>query len=178
LRPEAGNGRLTADVLSPMRDARLPTPGFSCAVWRCGAAFMHSKEMTTARIILASARRPYQRLFAILSGHTIRFVTTLDDAQDALAGDPFDLVMIGTYFDESRMFDLLRQVRADERYANVPVICFRGVLQAGSHFNREDVEVACRSIGATAFFDLAEFPDDAAGNAAVRKIISEVMRVA
>ena len=131
--------------------------------------------MTTTRIILASAQQPYQRLFAILSGHTIRFVTTMADAQDALAGEPFDLVMIGAYFDESRMFDLLRQVRADARYANVPVICFRGVVPVVNHFNREDVDVACRSIGATAFFDLAEFSDDAAGNAAVRSIISGIL---
>jgi CheY-like chemotaxis protein len=129
------------------------------------------------RILLACVRQAYTRLFAILSGHELEFVTTLIEAQAALKGNPFDLVMIGLHFDESRMFDLLEQVRADARYARVPVVCFHGILSANPQddLKLEPIEVACKALGANVFFDLLAYPDDTAGNAAIRSIVNRVI---
>ncbi|MBI4522428.1 MAG: hypothetical protein HY695_01305 [Deltaproteobacteria bacterium] len=125
------------------------------------------------RILLACAPEPYTRLFAILSGRELTFVSTLTDAHAALKADHFDMIMIGVHFDESRMFDLLRYVRADAKYDRVPVVCFRGITvpNAKGKVVLEAVEVACKAMGANAFFDLMGFADDTVGNAAVRKII-------
>ena len=84
--------------------------------------------------------------------------------------------LIGLHFDESRMFDLLRYVRADGKYARVPVVCFRGVVvpDAKGKIVLEAVELACKAIGANAFFDLTSFTDDTRGHAAVKRFIDGV----
>ena len=72
-----------------------------------------------SHILLACVQDGYTRLFAILTGHELTFVTTLADAQTALRADRFNMIMIGVNFDESRMFDLLQYVRADSKYTRV-----------------------------------------------------------
>jgi CheY-like chemotaxis protein len=130
-----------------------------------------------ARILVACVRRAYTRLFAILSGRELAFVDTLAEAQAALKAGGFDLVLIGLYFDESRMFDLLRHIRADEKYDRVPVVCFRGVTapDGQSQLGLEGVGAACDALRASAFLDLLAFPDDATGNAALRKTIEDFL---
>jgi hypothetical protein len=58
------------------------------------------------RIVVASAHAAYKRLFAILPGYDLRFVETLAEAQSALKADDFSLIMIGIYFEQSKMFEL------------------------------------------------------------------------
>jgi hypothetical protein len=130
-----------------------------------------------ARILLASVEAAHIRLAAILAGHELTFVTTLTDAQAALDTHNFDLVMIGTQFDESKVFDLLRCVRANGKYSGVPVICFRGVKFAAAEgkFMLRTIEMACREMGASCFFDLPAFVNDKLGNAKVRSIIRRVV---
>lgn len=51
---------------------------------------------------------------------------TLDEAlAAAIAG--VDLIIAGTYFDNSRMFDLLRALKARADTRHIPVLCVRGV---------------------------------------------------
>ena len=126
-----------------------------------------------ARILVGCARRVYTRLFAILSGHDLAFVSTLSDARAALKAGDFHLIMIGLSFDESRMFDLLQYIRADAKYDRVPVVCFRGIIEG--NFASEGIKAACQAMGANAFFDLLAYSDDAVGNAALRKIIDELL---
>ena len=129
-----------------------------------------------ARILVASLPRAYLRLFAILPGHELSFVRTLSEAQVALERDHFNMVMIGVHFDESRMFELLRYVRADKRYASVPVVCFRGGASedAKSMDVEAKCEAACKAMD-TAYFDLTSFADDSQGNAAVRKLVYDML---
>jgi hypothetical protein len=124
------------------------------------------------RILVASAHNAYKRLFVILPGYDLRFVETLADAQSALKAGDFSLIMIGIYFEQSKMFELLKYVRSDIRYAEVPVACFRGILLPGA-FDLKPFELRCKALGANAFLDLTAFSDDAFGNAALRnRIIS------
>jgi len=51
---------------------------------------------------------------------------TLDEAFEA-ASVGVDLVIAGTYFDNSRMFDLLHRLKANELTGHIPVLCVRGV---------------------------------------------------
>ncbi|HZL89820.1 MAG TPA: hypothetical protein VFB96_15750 [Pirellulaceae bacterium] len=128
------------------------------------------------RILVACVRRAYTRLFAILSGYELTYVTSLADARVALQADDFDLILIGRYFDESRMFDLLQDVRADARFQFVPVACFRGIAaDAQGKAGLEGVESACKNMGANAYFDLPAYPDDALGNAAVRQVVDGLL---
>jgi hypothetical protein len=129
------------------------------------------------RILLACVHSAYHRVFAILSGYELVYVATLPDAQSALKADGFNLIMIGTYFDQSKHLELIRYIKADVKYANVPIVCFRGNVLPGAKFDfdRKYFELHCKATGATEFFDLMQFADDAAGNAAVRRRIADLL---
>lgn len=129
------------------------------------------------RILLASVRQAYRRLSSALTGFELNFAATLQDAQTLLEGEPFDMVMIGVHFDESRMFDLLQHVRTDPRYVRVPVVCFRGILVADIQgtLALTAIELACKALGAHCFFDLLAFPNDASGNAGIRSIVDGML---
>jgi hypothetical protein len=130
-----------------------------------------------ARILVGCVRRAYTRLFAVLTRYELSFVSTLADARAALQAGDFHLIMIGLSFDESRMFDLLQCVRTDAGYSQVPVVCFRGIEDSEGHgkLALEGVEAACKAMGANVFFDLLAFTDDARGNAAIRKLIDDLL---
>lgn len=129
------------------------------------------------RILLACAEKAYTRLYAILSDHEITFVSTLADAEATLKGDDFNLIMIGTRFDGSRIFDLLRSVKRDARHSGLPVICFRGIklTETKDKSLLRTVEMACKEMGANSFFDLLAFADDRLGNAGVRSIVNHLI---
>jgi hypothetical protein len=129
------------------------------------------------RVLVASVQQAHRRLIAILGGHDLTFVSTLTEAEAALRADGFNLIMVGTHFDESKVFDLLRSVKADAKYSRVPVICFRGIKFAETYDKSlvQIVEMACKEMGAAHFFDLVAFPDDARGNAHVRSVINRVL---
>lgn len=124
------------------------------------------------RILVATNPEGQQRLAAILSGHDAVFVHTMAEAQSVLASRPFDLILIGTRFDESRMFELVRHVKSDEKLAGTCVVCFRGIL--GRHPKEtvvvEGLVLGCQALGAASFHDFIDYPDDAAGNRAIREI--------
>lgn len=63
-----------------------------------------------ARILLACAECAYRRLLALFPDHELTYARNFIDAEATLKADGFDLIMIGSRFDESRMFDLLRYV--------------------------------------------------------------------
>ena len=126
------------------------------------------------KILVASAHSAYKRLFAILPGYDLRFVETLTEGQSALKTDGFSLIMIGIYFEQSKMFELLRFAKSDPKYADIPVVCFRGVLLSDS-FEVKPFELRCKALGASAFFDLTAFTDDAFGNAALRSSLISLL---
>ena len=125
-----------------------------------------------ARILIASMPQAYTRLFAILAGHELSFAGTLGEAQAALRGDGFNSIMVGVHFDQSKMFDLLRCVRADGRCDHTQLECFRGIVLESPtiEISQANCKAACEAMGA-AFFDLTAFADDKLGNDAVRQII-------
>jgi hypothetical protein len=78
---------------------------------------------------------------------------TLETALAELKGArPPDLICCTVYFDESKMFDLLRSVKIE--CAHVPVVCARILPKDISNISIEAVGIACRSLGAASFIDV------------------------
>lgn len=115
-----------------------------------------------------------RRLAAILAGHELVFVRTLGDAQRLLAQRDVDCIMIGVHFDDSRMFDLVRHVRASDRNATRPVVCMR-THRFASAISFEGLEMAARAVDCSLFLDLTRYADDAAGNAEVRRLLEGLL---
>ena len=79
---------------------------------------------------------------------------TLEQAKDLLDPAP-RLVVCGCHFDEGRMYDLLRHLKASSGLRNVPfmaVRCVEGELLDDALY--ESVKIAVRALGGNAFVDL------------------------
>jgi|KBSMisStaDraftv2_1062788.scaffolds.fasta_scaffold10749_8 CheY-like chemotaxis protein len=99
------------------------------------------------------------RLSTILAGYELVFVRTLDEAKETLTGRNFDLIVIGVHFDESRMFDLLRHVRWQERHRATPVVCVLTTDFSRPAIAAEGLEIAVKALGGTAYIDLKSLGD-------------------
>jgi CheY-like chemotaxis protein len=110
------------------------------------------------------------RLPGILAGYSLSFVRTLDEAKSILAGHNFDLIVIGVHFDESRMFDLLRYVRGQERHRATPVVCVLTVDFTRHAVAAEGLEIAVKALGGTAYLDLKSL-----GDGEVRRVIEDLL---
>lgn len=107
------------------------------------------------KILIADVPELDARLIELLAGHLLYFVRTVDEAMRALEREDFDLLVISVHFDDSRMFDLLRQVRLDGRNNGIPVVCVREPGMGFSAVSARTLEVACRALNANVFVDLA-----------------------
>lgn len=125
----------------------------------------------TRRVLVADTPEGDRRLAAILAGYELEFVRTLAEARRALQDDGFDLVLIGVHFDDSRMFDLLRYMRANPGKPERCVVCMRSQRFASTAITIEGLEIAAKTLGCALFLDLTWYTDDANGNQAVRSLL-------
>jgi hypothetical protein len=124
------------------------------------------------RILLADTPNGDRRLADILAGHELVVVRNLQEARAALAQDGISLVLVGVHFDDSRMFDLLRGLQD----SSIPVACMRSHRFASPAISLEGLKIATSALGCKLFVDLTEYPDDAQGNAAVRRLLESLIR--
>jgi hypothetical protein len=129
------------------------------------------REMT--RILVADVRQMDGRYRTACAGWEARFVRTLSEARLALAAESFDLVAIGVYFDDSQMFDLVRLIRAQSLFADLPIVCVRG--QPGfTAITTRTLEMTVKALAADEFVDLLHLGDEAAACAALRAVFERV----
>jgi hypothetical protein len=79
-------------------------------------------------------------------------VSKYEDAVARLRERDFDLVICGIYFEETRMFDLVRAVKRD--YPGVPIVCCRLGDSVIPPVTLEATGIAVKTMGAAAFYDL------------------------
>jgi response regulator of citrate/malate metabolism len=119
------------------------------------------------KILVADVPSMDGRYAAAFAGWQVVYVRTMSQAQQALDNGSYDLIAIGVYFDDSRMFDLVREVRGDERHGEVPIVCVRGSPGFAAITTRT-LEVTIKALAADEFLDLLHFGEEQAGNAALR----------
>ena len=122
------------------------------------------------RILIADPPESDRRLAAILSGHELVFVRSLAEALRTLRERRFDLVLVGVHFDESRMFDLMREVGE-----GMQVVCVRCQQFQSPAITLEGLEIAAKALGCTLFLDLTWYADDETGNSAVRQLLDALL---
>jgi CheY-like chemotaxis protein len=112
------------------------------------------------KILVADVPELDARLVGALSGQELYFVRSLDEAVRALEHEDFDLLIISVHFDDSRMFDLLRQARSEGRNKGIPIVCVREPGIGFTAISRHTLEVTCRALEANAFIDLSNLRDE------------------
>lgn len=128
-----------------------------------------------APILIADVASMDARYFAALGGWSLAFARTMEEARATLATQRCAAVVIGVYFDDSQMFDLVRAIRADDFQNEVPIICVRGSPGYTAVTTRA-LEMAVKALAADAFVDLLHFADEASGDAALRTAVQRYLR--
>ncbi len=84
---------------------------------------------------------------------TLHFCTSMAEAE-RLLDSRFDVIVCGTHFAESKMFDLLRLVKSMPDMRDVPFLCVRvldGELDSTAF---QGISIAACALGAAGFVDL------------------------
>jgi hypothetical protein len=114
-----------------------------------------------AKILVAASSEPRAILKRLLAGHELSCPQTLDEAERMLREQHFDLIVCTIFFDESRMFDLLRLAKSRSDLAGIPFVGVRirrHILD--SRIAREGIAFTCKALGAAAFLDVADYEGD------------------
>jgi len=110
---------------------------------------------TGPRILVADSPDAYQAFRAALtSSFALVHAASFEEAKQALDPAP-TLVVCGCHFDEGRMYDLLRHLKATRGLDRIPfmaVRCVPGELLDDALY--ESVKIAVRALGGNAFVDL------------------------
>ena len=125
--------------------------------------------------ILLAARKIAMKPFFDALGAEASFVETetLEEAVSALQSDPdIDAVCCTLYFDESRMFDLVRWVRSNRQ--QLRVVCARALPKDLHHISLQAVHIASTSLGAT-FVDFPELVRKLGAPAAAAALRSAIL---
>src|SRR5204862_6742334 len=78
-----------------------------------------------AKILVAASSEPRAILDRLLAGHALSCPDTLAQAERLLRDRPFDMIVCTVFFDESRMFDLLRLAKSRPGWERIPFVCVR-----------------------------------------------------
>ena len=130
---------------------------------------------TASPILVATVPLAAVRLRRILDGYVVDCPPSYVEATRALSRDAYALAILGVYFDESRMFDLLSHARASPKNATTPVVCVSGVRGKLSAIVLRSLEQTLTAMPRTSFLNLAAIADDPDGNAFVRRFLDSVL---
>jgi hypothetical protein len=112
-------------------------------------------HMSLPRILVADQEDAFQAFRdALTTSYTLVHAASFDVARAALA-EPPALVVCGCHFDDGRMYDLLRHLKAEASLRGVPFLavrCMEGELLDDALY--ESVKIAVRALGGNAFVDL------------------------
>ena len=101
-------------------------------------------------------------------------IYTLDAAIELLETDAHIAMIICTvYFDDSRMFDLLRF--AHEKFSAIPFVCCRLFEGGLSQISAKHLTVAAETLGAAAFIDMPQLARGSKGPAIDQDFRSRVL---
>lgn len=93
--------------------------------------------------------------YALGHGFEYRLAYTVEEAMSLLSPD-IDLILCNVAFDDSRMFDFIREARSLPAPRAIPLICFRHQKRALTKAMHDAIETALSLFPETFFLDLYE----------------------
>jgi hypothetical protein len=120
------------------------------------------------RILLAVVPTAARRIARALHDQKLLVVGSSGEAVRTLRLERFRLIVLGIYFDESRMFELLPIAQASELNRQTPVLCVRGVAGQLSAAAVKGLARTALALGHE-WLDMATIPDDHAGQELLRR---------
>jgi len=119
------------------------------------------------RVLLAVSPQTRIRLQIILEGYDATWATTFSEVRAAAEREEFDLVVVGSHFEESSTFEIVRDLRRAD--PELRIVCVRSKPFPGAlgRWTMNAFRSACEAEGVHAVVDLLDYPDDDAGNRAI-----------
>jgi hypothetical protein len=102
---------------------------------------------------------------------------TLDQARQAITPDT-PLVLCGVHFDEGRMYDLLRWLRAQPELRHIPFLTMRALEGELDDAMYESVKIATGALGGNGFIDLMRWERRYGAHEAARRFADAVTGLA
>src|SRR4051812_3822281 len=108
-----------------------------------------------ARILVAASAEASAIVERILAGHELYCVATMAEAEQFLREQTVDLIVCTIFFDESKMFELLRLAKLRPEWQRIPFVAARvrpKILLSSTAMR--STAFTCGTLGAKAFLDL------------------------
>lgn len=126
--------------------------------------------MRASSVLIAVSEGAQPRLERVLERYAIVRAASCEEVAARLRERRFGLIVLGTHFAESSLFEVLELVLRERRG---PVVCVQAV--PFSYGLGKSTFAACRSaclaLGARRVIDLTQFPDNNAGDTRVRELL-------
>lgn len=123
-----------------------------------------------ARIFIAATTADKGFIERILGdSHELITSDALSEALAKIKDEVFDLVMISLHFDQSRMFDLLRELHTAQY--DTPVICFCARDTTLTRTAHNSIDVATKALGAWMYLDHQKYNDTDSPDDELRRVI-------
>jgi hypothetical protein len=114
-----------------------------------------------ARILVATGPDGASRVKNLLGAeHRIMVVDTIEKAITAASSEIFDMIVCGTAFDESRMFELLQAVKQNTKQKPKPFVCIKQSRSNLGQASEHGVSTAARMMGASCYLDATGMTDN------------------
>lgn len=112
-------------------------------------------------ILIADLRKGAVRLERILRGkYSLCFAKTHDDVKPLLDCNKFDLIIIGLLFDDSKMFELMSELKRNACLKETPVMGFSDEPTYVSIKTRDSLEMSTHFNGFSDYVDTGRMSDE------------------
>jgi hypothetical protein len=131
------------------------------------------------RILLAAAPDSAAPIAVALGASEefhLNVVENLTQAKRQLE-QPCSLIVCGLDFDDSRMFDLLRYVKADEHARRIPFLAIKATGHELTPTLQQGIEIACAALGADKFAEVTQWENSYGTEEAHRRLRALVKRL-
>ncbi|MGE5640043.1 MAG: hypothetical protein ACM30H_08100 [Clostridia bacterium] len=112
-------------------------------------------------ILVAVSPPSLGKMHALLEGCDADYFDSYGDALGALGEKQYETVVIGLHFGESRMFDLVREVK--RRQPGARVLCIQGTAGQLNETAIDCARTALQQIGAEGVIDLSRLSTEDCG---------------
>jgi len=129
------------------------------------------------RVLMAVSEGAAERMCRILDGLEVERPAAMPQFVHALRCSSFDLVVVGAHFDGSRAIDAIKTARMHA--GHVPLACVRAAAFCTplGEATLAAFRSAAEELGADCFVDVLQFPDNAEGDARVRRMFERLLYV-
>jgi transcriptional regulator with XRE-family HTH domain len=108
------------------------------------------------KLLMVDTGQPIEVLNNALKCYQVVVCKNLTDAVNALGRAKFDLIVTSLTFDDTSLFELLRQSRSNGLHRATPFICFWQPNSTPAAI-KEAMEISLNSLGMTALIDIEKF---------------------